>query len=309
MKTLIAGTYTSDHASKGIYTFTFDEGKLSQPRLFTEIKSPKYTAADDGHIASIGEFENGAGAALISPEGEILSTIGYEQRTSCYIAFHEDRIYTANYHEGTVSVLDYSDGALKLISKVEIRDGAGCHQVLFHDDMVLVPCLFLDRVAMFDKDLNYKGSLRFEAGTGPRHGVFTKDGKTFYLVSELSNELFRFNTEDWSLTGRVSVLPDGRTHIRDTAAIRLSDDEKNVYVSTRTVDLISVIDAETMEWKQSVYSGGRHPRDFILLDGYLLCANRYSNSVVCFKLKEDGTIGEETGMINVPSAVSLTVMD
>lgn len=309
MKKLIAGTYTSDHVSKGIYSFTFEDGRFSQPRLFTEIKSPKYTAASNGRIASIGEFENGAGAALISPEGEKISTIGYEQRTSCFITFHGNRIYTANYHEGSVSVLEMENDALKLVNRYQIREGAGCHQVLFHGDEVLVPCLFLDRIAIFDADLNYKKSIRFGAGTGPRHGVFTKDGKTLYVASELSNELFRFNMEDWSLTGRTSVLPEGETHIRDGAAIRLSEDEKKVYVSTRKVDLISVIDADTMTWKQSVYSGGRHPRDFIVLDGYLLVANRYSNSVVSFRLREDGTIGEETGLISIPSAVSLTVVD
>lgn len=304
---ILAGTYT-DHESKGIYTFDFEDGICSKPQLFTQISSPKYIAVNGRRIASIAKGPSMAGAALIDENGKILSSAYYESRTSCYIAWHNGRIYTANYHLGSFSVLDVNDDQLSLSETVNIRDGAGCHQVLFHNDEILIPALFLDRVLIFDESLKYKNSIRFEAGTGPRHGVFTADGSTLYLVSELSNELFRINTSDWSIQCRTSVLPEGKTHLRDTAAVRLSEDESKIYVSTRTMDIISVIDADTMRLKQTVYCGGRHPRDFILTDGYLLAANRYSNNVAAFRIEDDGSIGEETSVITVPGAVSLAVL-
>ena len=105
------------------------------------------------------------------------------------------------------------------------------------------------------------------------------------------------------------MLPDGKKHLRDTAAIRLSEKEDRIYVSTRTQDILSVIDPAQQKLMQTHYCGGRHPRDFILLEDHLLVANRYSNSVVSFALNEDGTIGKEENLIEVPQAVSLAVSD
>ncbi len=55
----------------------------------------------------------------------------------------------------------------------------------------------------------------------------------------------------------------------------------------------------------TVSCGGRHPRDFILCGDWLLCANRFSNTVVSFRINEDGTVGEQTDTVEVPEAVSL----
>ena len=48
--------------------------------------------------------------------------------------------------EGTVSLLKYENGELKHLKTVLIKDKGGCHQILFHEDLVLVPSLFLDRI-------------------------------------------------------------------------------------------------------------------------------------------------------------------
>ena len=307
-KTVYAGTYTGT-GSEGIYCFSFEDGILSDPRLFCRIKNPKYICREGDALTTVCDNPIRSGAALVSMEGEITDRISYEDGTSCFVGRKGDHIYTANYHEGTFTALKEEDGKLRLIRTVQIREKAGCHQVIPFNDQVLVPCLLLDRVMIFDKDLNKTGSIRFNNGTGPRHGVITKDGKYLYLVSELSNELFVIRTEDWQTEYSISILPNGEKYRRDSAAIRLSEDEKHLYISTRTMDILSVVKLEDHqpELIQTVSCGGRHPRDFILLDGYLLSANRFSNDVVCFNLNEDGTIGAETGRVTVPEAVSLTV--
>ena len=105
------------------------------------------------------------------------------------------------------------------------------------------------------------------------------------------------------------VLPDGETYVRGTAAVRLSEDNDKLYVSTRGQDIISVIDLKQMKVIQGAYSGGKHPRDFILLDHHVISGNRYSDTVVSFKLREDGTIGEETERITIPQAVSFALLE
>ena len=301
-----AGTYTSAGA-QGIYSFVLEDGILRDAELFAKIENPKYVTRWADGIASVGDFPNGSGVALFDEAGNLLDAISYEDRTSCFITCDGDRLYTANYHAGTVSYLDVINNRMKLLETIHIQDGAGAHQVLFWKDQILVPCLFLDRVMIYDDMLNSQGSIRFDVGTGPRHGVFNKDGSYLYLVSELSNELFVIHAGDWQIEYRMSVLPNGETHVRDTAAIRLSDDEKTLYVSTRTKDVLSVISLDENHkpsLKQAVVTG-KHPRDFILVDNHLLCACRYSSCVICYELNADGTIGAETSRVEVPEVVSL----
>ena len=305
-KTVYAGTYTG-RKSEGIYAFTFCDGKLSDPRLFAGVKNPKYISLDHGIITATADFSHGSGVAVFNGKGEIIDQIAFEERTSCHVAVDGNDIYTANYHAGTVSHLRMEDGKLKLIRSEQIQDGAGCHQIIFCKDYVLVPCLFLDRVVIFDRELNCKGSLKFASGTGPRHGLITKDGEYLYLVSELSHQLFVIRTGDWKVESTVCLLPNGEKQVRDTAAIHISEDERFVYVSTRTKNVISVLEMSDHHPTliQCVSCLGNHPRDFTLLDQYLLCANRNSDEIISFPIHEDGTLGKPVSSISIPEAVCL----
>ena len=81
---------------------------------------------------------------------------------------------------------------LKLIKQISIQNKAGCHQVVLYKNYLIVPCLLLDQVRIFDinNDYDLVKTLTFPAKTGPRHGVFNHDYSHFYLVSELSSEFF-----------------------------------------------------------------------------------------------------------------------
>lgn len=307
MKTMLyAGTYTAK-SSQGIYSFSFEDGRLSSSQLFCEIKNPKYLTKKDNCLITVADFDYESGVALINAEGDIKNKIAFEKRTSCFITSEDDDIYTANYHTGVVTHLKLVQDELKFINSIQIQDGAGCHQILVFHDRILVPCLFLDRVFIFDRSLKKIGSIHFNANTGPRHGVFSKDGKYLYLVSELSNELFVIETDEWNIIHQIPVLMSKEIHVRDTAAIRLSDDEKCIYVSTRTKDVISVIELEDHKPTviQTVSCDGKHPRDFVLLGQYLLCANKNTNEVVSFKINDDGTLGKIVDRIEVPEVVAL----
>lgn len=303
---LYAGTYTAK-SSQGIYSFSFEDGRLSSSQLFCEIKNPKYLTKKDNCLITVADFDYESGVALINAEGDIKNKIAFEKRTSCFITSEDDDIYTANYHTGVVTHLKLVQDELKFINSIQIQDGAGCHQILVFHDRILVPCLFIDRVFIFDRSLKKIGSIHFNANTGPRHGVFSKDGKYLYLVSELSNELFEIETDEWNIIHQIPVLMSKEIHVRDTAAIRLSDDEKFIYVSTRTKDVISVIELEDHKPTviQTVSCGGKHPRDFVLLGQYLLCANKNTNEVVSFKINDDGTLGKIVDRIEVPEVVAL----
>lgn len=308
-KIIYAGTYTSKD-SEGIYQFTFENGLLNDCELFARIDSPKYLTTVQNNLACVNNFSNDrAGVTLFNESGTKLDEISFEERTSCYICSKDDLLLIANYHEGSFSVLKVDNDKLKLIENVQIQNGGGCHQVISFKDKYLIPSLFLDRIVIYDQSFHKIDSIRFDQGTGPRHGVLTKDNKYLYLVSELSNELFVFETNSWGLVDKITILENNESHVRGTAAIRLSNDEKYLYVSTRMKDVISVIELNEHKpkLKQVVSCFGKHPRDFILVEDYLLCANRYSNEVVSIRVNDDGTLGPKVSSINVPEVVSLVV--
>lgn len=77
-----------------------------------------------------------------------------------------------------------------MTKRIDIQTKAGCHQVILHDDYLLIPCLLMDEIRIFKRseDFALVKILKFPQGTGPRHGVFNSEHTRFYLVSELSNE-------------------------------------------------------------------------------------------------------------------------
>ncbi|MBP5279032.1 MAG: beta-propeller fold lactonase family protein, partial [Erysipelotrichaceae bacterium] len=164
--------------------------------------------------------------------------------------------------------------------------------------------LFLDRVMIYDQDLNKVKEIVLPEGSGPRHGVFTKDQKYLYLATELSNELFKIDMETFQVVDSIPVLLNGERNVKGTAAIRMSEDERYIYVSTRFKNVISVIDTERFELIQVKDCGGDHPRDFIVIGDHLLCANMNSDSVVVFDIKK-GTLSESPDQLKVPEAIAL----
>ena len=73
------------------------------------------------------------------------------------------------------------------------------------------------------------------------------------------------------------------------------------------MDILSVVNIEDEQPQliQTIDCGGKHPRDFILIEDYLLCANRLSDSVCSFEIKKDGTVGNLVSEITVPECVCL----
>lgn len=297
------GTYSSPE-SLGIYRFSLDldTGLPAGPELTAEARDAKCLAGDDGVLAFPVQEGRQAGILLTSSSGKVLARRLFEGVTGCYLLFDGPVLYSANYHEGTVTVLSRS--SLQLLRRLEMGKNAGCHQVIPHGDLILVPCLELDEVRMFDRTRDYApaGSLRFPPGTGPRHGVFDRDGRRFFLVSERSNQLFLYRVDgrNFTLENAVSAAPGGAT-----AALRLSRDQRFLYVSTREADLLSVfrLDGCLADLVQQVSCGGRHPRDFDLTpDGrWLVCLNRDSGSLVSFPIDPElGTLGTPAGFLTAP---------
>lgn len=311
------GTYFSEN-SRGVYRFSFDteNGRLTGPELFYEAGNAKWISLYGKRLAFPMEKNERAGTCFLHTEnGEIkcADEILEERHAPCYILQEGNFAYTANYHDGTVMVYRMEKGKPELVNCLESGEGAGCHQVLLHESLLLLPCLEQNRIRLFDREKKFApaGEISFPEGCGPRHGVFNRAHTRFYLVSEWSNELFVFQVKDGDFRP-VQTLPLLREGGQGgaAAAIRLTRDEHFLYVSIRGENMLATVDVGGRKAfiRGYVSSGGVHPRDFILSpnERFVLTANRQEGGIVCRRRDtESGELREITDRIQMPEGVAL----
>lgn len=311
------GTYGSPH-SYGIYRFALDavDGSMSTPEPFLPVHDSKYLALrEDGVLASVMQNEQGAGLFLAKlqdlphAQRELLTEAG----AGCHVALSATHAYTANFHSGTVSCYRLTDAAPALEHVISIAPKAGCHQVLLHDGLLLVPCMELDEIRLFSaEDETARGVISFPSGSGPRHGVFDCAHRNLYVAAQKDNAVYRYSVhgDGFDRLQRVPLLDAPGSGCDETAAIRLSPDERFLYVSVRGANLIVVLacSADGLRVIQRIACGGDHPRDIVLSpDGrFVLSANRYSGDLTCFpRDPASGRIGAQCSRVPVPEGVSI----
>ena len=320
------GTYEG-MGSIGIYGFEMDgrAGEMSGGELVCEAPDAKFLALEDGVLAAPVKRGEQAGILLAdvrgrsgsgSPEGEKEEVLT-ERVASCYVGMDGGRLFSANFHEGTVSVYRIEGLKADLEKRILIGEGAGCHQVLFSGRRMLVPCMELDEIRVFERDGAFAeaGRIRLPEGSGPRHGVCDREGKRLFIVGQKNNRLYCFHMmedgefrEAWNL----ELLDGTEESGNEAAAIRLSADERFLYVSVRGADIVVVVSLEEGTGKvvQRKECGGRHPRDLVLAaDGrFLITANRDSRDLVSFPVDQgSGRIGEECGRVRTGRAVCIAL--
>ena len=151
------------------------------------------------------------------------------------------------------------------------------------------------------------------AGSGPRHLLFSGDGKHAYLTTEMSAQVFVFDYDNGRLKQRQALeLAHGMPAQNRTAgALHASQDGKFLYVSNRgkaneiLVFAINPGNGELTEIQRRSVDGD-HPREFALSPNgkFLLIANQMSNAIVVLERDpETGTLGKtvQTLAMDAPS--------
>lgn len=154
----------------------------------------------------------------------------------------------------------------------------------------------------------------FPPGAGPRHLVFADGGRTLFAAAELGNRVFAFRegAQGWTQTDCCALTGDPDSL---TAAIRLSADERRLYVTVRGEDTVTAFAAEVDTGRltrlATVPSGGHWPRDLILLpDGSgLLTANERSGCIALLPLDGEGVPGEAVLTVPCGQVTSLVTVE
>ena len=203
---ITTGTYGSH-----IYRYGFDTGSLEFSLLEKiEAENASYAIKDADNIYAVSETGNASGAYSFSLGDETVMTADKRQTGAdpCFIMRYEDRILTADYSGGSVTVFPLCDGVLgDCIQRLEFQgegpvegrqESSHIHQLkLIPDtDWILASDLGADRIRLLrfeDGILVHKDDIVCPAGSGPRHMEFSRDGKTLYCISELSGNVLVFS--------------------------------------------------------------------------------------------------------------------
>ncbi|MGD1463892.1 lactonase family protein [Vibrio harveyi] len=322
------GTYTdSPSQSQGIACVSLDiaTGALTLtnelvPEAVKMVRNPSYLALKGEGLYTFNEVERLEGAELIFAEKTDSYALPIEGDYPCHIDIKASLLAVANYGSGNVSVyqLDEQGKPLKSIAELYV-EGSGpnaerqasphAHQATFlnHSEQLAVVDLGTDSVHFYDykKDgetvkFSLSQSIAMPPGSGPRHLVFDSDESVAYVVCELSETLAVLHKQrgQWNLTQQVKLLADEENK-EAASAIRLSADERFVYVSCRAQNLISTFDVTSDIPVQIAVSdcGGAFPRDFVLSrDGqWMLVANQHSHNVVSFHRNPETGVITPTG--------------
>lgn len=143
-------------------------------------------------------------------------------------------------------------------------------------------------------------SVKLPDGSGPRHLLFSTDGKHAYLTLEMSGQVAMFDVEAGKLERRqlLDMVAPGKESAG--GALHFSADGRFLYVSNRGTAnqmLVYSIDAANGHLKevQRRTVEGDHPREFTLDPSgqFLLIANQKSNQIVVLKRDtQTGQLGE-----------------
>lgn len=331
-----AGTYTRE-SSKGIYRFILDTeaGTLSEAEVAAEVGSPTYLSVseDNRHLYAVAQKGEIGGVHAYDIDGDtgalkLISKQLTEGAPPCYLQVDENKLVTANYHKGTVELLHVNEnGSVEHISSVK-HEGSGPHRrqekphVHFTgetpDGKYIVVCdLGTDELVTYQIEndaLVRVHTLKVASGSGPRHIVFHPNGKTAYMLTELSSDVIvlDYHSEQGSFTEKqtISVIPKEFTETNDASAIHISSDGKFVYAGNRGHNSIALfsVDEETqlLTLVEHTPTGGDWPRDFVLdpSEQFIVASNQHTGNLVLFaRDKSTGKLKHMESEVDVPEVV------
>jgi 6-phosphogluconolactonase len=144
--------------------------------------------------------------------------------------------------------------------------------------------------------LNQVSVTKSVPGAGPRHFIFSPDGKTLYQQQEQDSRLTTYAFADGKLTQKgpsISSLPDGYQGTNTTSELLIDKSGKHLYGANRTEDSIVTytVGADgTVTRTANTWTQADNPRSLTIDPSgkFLYSLNQSGNNVVTFRLGADG---------------------
>ena len=218
---------------------------------------------------------------------------------SCHILSFGGQIYTANYASGSVTRMPDRVVTFAGHGSLPQQDRSHPHCLTpTPDGKFLCICdLGADCIHLCTGELDIVSSVPVKPGSGPRHLVFSGDGRFAFCSHELSSEVSVFGYENGKLTllGRHRCIPEAYEGENYPSAIRLNAAGNRLYVANRGHDSVCIWDVEGSELSgcRFIPSGGRLPREMNITGPWVLCGNSDCLAVVS---EESGAVIDRVPM-------------
>jgi len=340
---LIVGTYTKSCESKGIYVYEFDSktGDFSLKNNTENIINPSYltVSSDNKFVYSVSENDKKSSVSAFGYHSESgkLDFMNYQNPNGlnpCYVINDDKNVITANYSSGNISVLGKNnDGSIGEVKQIVQHTGKSvnanrqeaphAHMVYFSPDKkyVLANDLGTDKVYLYQNNPNsakevliLKSSIDVKPGSGPRHLIFSKNGKYVYVLQELDGTITSFSYADGILAkvGETTVVASDFKGDIGAADIHISPDGKFLYATNRgtanDISAFKILKNGKLEFVQRTSTLGKGPRNFNIdpTGNFLLVGHQYTNDIVIFKRdKKSGSLTATGKKIELCSPVCL----
>lgn len=329
--TMIVGTYTDECASRGVYSYIFDQEKgalvggeggrfAEAPGAVgrVEMRNPSYLtlSADGKFVYAVSEVGDSSASAvtlrLDSKTGEV-QMLGAELtdgKDPCYISTNGKVVMTANYSSGNVTEFPIGEDGVLLPHDFLYETGLGgpdsvrqnfphAHCALFNaaGTELYVSEFSADVVTRFDMATRQGERIQLPSDFGPRHIILNADESKAYVLGELSGNVAVIDTESDSV---IQTVCADSVHARGCADIHLSPDGKFLYASVRLqndgIAIFKVNYDGTLTYA-GYQSTGIHPRNFNITPNgkFLLVACRDSGCIQIFRRDTHTGLLSDTG--------------
>ncbi len=348
---LLVGTYTTGGSADGIHVYRFNpnKGEATFVSKTSNVQNPSYLTVSKDYKFVYAVNENGGDGpgelsafAFDRKKGELVflnkqPTDGY---APCYVSIDSSgkNVITANYAGGNLTVFKTNaDGSLQPHVQLEGHDGYGVnverqemphpHSIVFSPDekFAFSADLGNDRLYQYIFNPNDAANVltpadppyyTVEDGFGPRHFIFSPDGKTAYLLNELAGQVIVYNYNDGKLAPvqTIASTTAGEKNDRGSADIQISPNGKFLYTSNRgAANDIALYKVQTdgtllANGNQKV---GPRPRNFMVdpTGRFLLVASQDGNSIQTFVINKNFGLLQESGTkIDVQKPVCLKMV-
>ena len=333
---MLIGTYTENCSSKGIYYYSFNQN-TGESNLISTIMSenPSFISISDNNqnFYAVNEFHNGKQSlssflidnTTIKQLNQVSTNFNNKSGADpCNILLFNKYILTSNYTGGSLTLfeIDLSNKTLKdpPIQYFSYSEKSHFHCAILSPDKkyIFITDLGTDIIHRFTISANdkcplidHKVSYEYKNNTqaGPRHMIFSQDGKYLYVLCELDDLLSVFSYCDGDIK-HIQTIKAYEGNGKGSADIHFSKDGCFLYTSHRLKnDGIAVFKVNKTEGtleKQFFVKTGIHPRNFNITPNgkFLICACRDSNVVQIYEInKENGNLTNINKDINVDKPV------